>query len=334
MDLTFFFSGKMSREEVTSAFLATLLRHHEGFRCWFLRLLHLDHLSGIAQDQWEVKIEKDGIDVWMAVEGGPVVIIENKLFQGAVQAHQLQHYFEKEVGLNCDRPVVAVYLAPGNSVGNLEVERVSDSKMFRQGCDRALRLSWDEVLRFVPATDDANFVLIASGLTSVRAEIESGLKDKYPLEGTRTAIHELMKMARECLAVEVPSVSLRPWRGRAFQRLFTKGEKITVCLTLRFATEQTEPYAPIDVLQPDGSLSVTLWTEIKLSTLGRKDHALRSRWKTLLRDQKIEVPGVGRHDLAGTWFRHSEQLHGSVVTLASRVAEAGKAVFNQVSQYQ
>jgi hypothetical protein len=324
---------------MASAFLATLLRHHEDFRSFFLSQLQSDDPVCLARKKWELKVEKDGVDVWMAADAGPVVIIENKLFPSAVKAGQLLGYYEKEIKkIDPDRKLIAVYLAPGPTIGNSEVERVLDSERFRQReetpGDRAVRVSWQEVAIFQPAAGDHDQVFITSGFENILKAIDSRRDTVFPPVGDRKTIGEIMQQARSILASDVSKVHLRPWRARENEELYTVGTKATVYLRFNFEAQETEPYAPIGVLRPDGRLAVKLCTHIQLSGLGRKDGSLRGKWKDFLDAKRIDVPGLGTHELEGDrWFLRSESLTERAETLVQRVVAAGKAIFARLDGY-
>ena len=89
MDITYFFKGKLAREEASSAFLATLLSQTEDdgiFKANFFKLLGENYDFGepipteiikkISSDKYKIITEEDEIDITMQGNNN-LILIEN-----------------------------------------------------------------------------------------------------------------------------------------------------------------------------------------------------------------------------------------------------------------
>jgi hypothetical protein len=96
MDLRFFFKIGV-KEELASAFLATLLESDAEFRRDFLALLAVHGTSGrlhsLASASWHIHTEKPiesgRVDIELQTDdASSVILIENKVFSGSLQPGQ------------------------------------------------------------------------------------------------------------------------------------------------------------------------------------------------------------------------------------------------------
>jgi hypothetical protein len=97
LDLNLFFSGMASREELASAYLATLLNHQPSVRSAFFDMLEAAVnpawsalVKKLRSKVWKARIEVDGVDIFLeAKDGSTQLIIENKLLASSKQKGQL-----------------------------------------------------------------------------------------------------------------------------------------------------------------------------------------------------------------------------------------------------
>lgn len=100
-----FFQGKLGREEVTSAFLATLLEQQKSVRNGFFDLLAQslgqELADSLKRKSWKVGVEKDAVDIRLEALRKPepwVILIENKIQSGSKQVEQLRRYYLAQIG--------------------------------------------------------------------------------------------------------------------------------------------------------------------------------------------------------------------------------------------
>lgn len=138
MNPHFFFSGKLSREESASAFLATLLDQHAEFRAFFFRSLNREEPRGPRQ----VSIEHKEVDIRLAYpEAKTVVLIENKVRPGALQVNQLVRYYQQERADTAASRILSIMISPSAGSGASEADRLARHKEFRP-TDAVLKVSW------------------------------------------------------------------------------------------------------------------------------------------------------------------------------------------------
>lgn len=119
MNLHLFFEGMQAREEVASAFFASLLEQQPEVRNELFDILA--DSDGVGENpaepfkvrSWRVRVEVDGVDVRLDTkdEGAAwVILIENKLQSGSMQVGQLRRYYASQIERDKEAHVVAVYL--------------------------------------------------------------------------------------------------------------------------------------------------------------------------------------------------------------------------------
>src|SRR5213593_368678 len=155
MDLRFFFKIGGAQETLASAFLATLLQQDVRFRRSFLEFLDHDgsrQLATLASAPWDVSTEQPTdagpVDIELRThDRASIIVIENKVLASSVQPRQLLRYYE---ALAFQKPpwkqIGAIYLAPGDQVGDNEVDLVKKSHTMRsRPADFAARVGWQEL---------------------------------------------------------------------------------------------------------------------------------------------------------------------------------------------
>jgi hypothetical protein len=145
-----FFQGKLSKEEVSSAFLAMALDGVPEFRRHFLQLIAPKEFVSLNRKKWKVQVEVRHVDVLMDA-GETVILIENKITAGAKQTSQLLRYYKQEKRHNPDARVIMVYLAPG-SIGKGEITLVENSQEFQARTeDHVHHVSWEVLAQYTKA---------------------------------------------------------------------------------------------------------------------------------------------------------------------------------------
>ncbi len=139
MKLTYFFKGTIRKEQIASAFLATLFNEKPSFREFFFQTAFPTESAALSGHAWKVEIEANLVDVRLS-SVNTVAIIENKIRAGAKQKGQLLRYYQEEKERGRDQRLLAVYLAPGH-VGASEIAGL---KPELRGDDRAVHVSWED----------------------------------------------------------------------------------------------------------------------------------------------------------------------------------------------
>jgi hypothetical protein len=81
MKLTYFFKATIRKEQIASAFLATLLDEKRLFREFFFQRAFPAEAVALSGCDWKVEVEPNMVDVQLSTEN-TVVIIENKVRAG------------------------------------------------------------------------------------------------------------------------------------------------------------------------------------------------------------------------------------------------------------
>jgi hypothetical protein len=289
MDLHYFFKGMLRKEEIASAYLATCLKYHHGFRELFLGLIAPD----LAGGEYDVAIEEDRIDVKM-LSPTTTVIIENKIASGAKQAKQLLRYYRKEVTRNPERRIAAVYLAPG-TMGRDEVEYVRAAiASGSRPDDISHHVSWEQLQAAAERLGhDEHTWFVMSGIEAILNAIKGARQEKYPREGIRETLREIADRAVDAVRKRVPEIELRRWSERDRETIYSIRTPVTVWSFLAFEAEKAPPYMPVGVVQADGRFHVTLRAQVKLAGKVKKGSELAVRWRELTANASVQVQPVG-----------------------------------------
>lgn len=260
MDLSYFFAGTQSKEETSSAILATLLSHDDAFRRSFLAMVTC--APPLDPDrEWTVRVE-DGrtgfrrFDVTLESDR-TIVVIENKLSQGAKRVGQLLEYYEAVLDEWPSHRAVALYLAPHASWGADEVVEVqhaiADRPVAELGPDWAQALSWTDIATIVRTMPSPVSWFPTSGIAEVEKAIIAAAKkvdrdwdDGEFLEAAGTRGPSALLVARR--SVE--------WRiGRNLEPDYGRGATGPMYLTL--PQRSGPPIRVVKVYSPEASVNVS-----------------------------------------------------------------------------
>jgi hypothetical protein len=327
MRLRHFFENMVRREEMASAFLATLLDYDPAFRMAFLRLILDDPVEREA-DAWTVAVEDGRVDVTLE-SPTTFVLIEDKISSGAKQQDQLLRYYRGAVEAKPEKRIVAVYLAPGG-MGAGEVEAVRRSAVFaqRQG-DITRHLAWEEISRLVNGLpQDERGWFARSGMDEIERAIAQARQEKYPRLGDRGVVRDIADAAVTTLSGRCPDVRLGRWNARDVEVILTYGTPVTLWLHAGFEIDPVPPFAPVGLVRDDG-IHLDVISNFKLAGKVRRGSELDRRCKELVRIGVVDVPGVGRHELLpNKWFVHSAPAVGSAEELENVLADTGERVLD------
>lgn len=347
MDLDLFFEGKLGREEVSSAVLATLLKHRQDVRDAFFDMLALadcverELADSFKAKSWQVRVEVDQVDIRLdASDRSWVIFIENKIQAGATQPGQFRRYYEELVqtmeervaGQNQSdqRPhILAVYLAP-RAIGEGEVKNV---KLNLRAGDFAGRISWSKVDEYLRALDDSSGFL-ASGIREIMAAINNAAKEKYPNEGEREPIHEIASQVRDGMQRRFPSIKVSaPWPAENNFILGSYGTNLTIYLVLAFEADPKPPHLPLCLF--DGNkMSLSVRSSVKLSGKGGRNPELKARWRRLCGDGTLDIPGIGIHKLQGRWLTHERKISATSDHMVEELTEMGVLLLQVVQEWK
>jgi hypothetical protein len=323
MQLRHFFDGMLRKEEIASAFLATVLEHDASWRRAFLAFVFgADTADELAADPWSASVETDRIDVRLQSPRA-TVIIENKLNAGAKQRGQLLRYYRTEIGRRGDARVAAVYLAPGE-IGRDEVLLVeSCAERAARPSDVVRHVSWERLAEIAPPAAGAHDWFIRSGFEQILLAIARAREVKYELLGGRETIRAAVDHAHDLLAARVPDIRVGRFSS-SIEEIITYGTPVTMWLQAVFAAEEDPPYTPIDLVH-DGHLHVTVRTACKLAGKVKRSSELSARWKELVAAGHLEVPGLGSLALeTNGWLAITSPVVAAPEELAAFMAEQGE----------
>lgn len=343
MNLHLFFEGMPSREEVASAFFASLLEQRPDVRNELFDILaDSDGSDQVPAESfkvrtWGVRVEVDGVDIYLESrdeDGAWVILIENKLQSGSMQVGQLLRYYTSQIERDKEAHVVAVYLAPCN-MGESEVQRVKSS--LRPG-DFAVHVSWDTVterLQSLKPAEAGSAEFIRSGIESIGKVIEDADKEKYPNVGERESIHEVVCKTREGLQQKFPNVRIdSPWRGKNSFTLVLSGTDITGWFEIAFEVEPNPPYRLLHLLEGH-QMCLEVNSMLKLSGAAMRKKESKSRWDELLRGGAVDIPGVGTHELQKSgWVVKKTKVVAPVDRMPTKLTDIGALLLQWTTAFQ
>ena len=337
MDLHLLFKGKLGREDLASALLATLLEQRNDVRSTFFDLLTESVGQAVGSSfkdkRWRVLVEKDAVDIRLEAggkQGAWVILIENKIQAGSKQPDQLLRYYRTQIQNEPDARVVAVYLAPDH-MGSSEIEGVK--RELKPG-HFGIHVPWSSVLDCLDNSKSDPDGLTSSLAKEIRNAIKNAATQKYPHVGKRRVVHDAAWQVRDDMEAMVPSVEMGVWTNRDNFTLCSRGTNVTLWFVLHFEAEEKNPYLPVRLF--DGQrMRLTIWPMLKLSAKGRRDPKLKSSWLKRTRTGKISVPGVGVHELnkGNGWFEFERQLSEPPGQMVKELTNMGVAVLHWINKF-
>jgi hypothetical protein len=324
MDFRYFFTGKMSREEAASAFLAMALDGSAGFRAHFFSVAGLAHLNPNAG--WIIDVEDERVDVTLRSNEN-VVLVENKIESEALRAGQLLSSYEAEAGksIAC---VSAVLLSP-NRVGVKHVEAVRSCESFlkRAVTDRVLALSWHSLIDYRPGDDEE---WIASGLHAIEEAIERANAALYPAIGSRAILRRLVDQVGSTLKGGAAPSVMR-WSAKDKEVIVVRQLPVTTNVWLQFTYAETESAPVLDAPDESGAWSLTLHTTVKpRGDLGASS-PVRQWWRERVTHQDLVLGSRRLVPVQRGWMGHIEPVCGDVDHLRARMIGLAREMIEGVS---
>jgi hypothetical protein len=320
LDLTYFFAGQQSKENVASAWLATLLRFDEGFLRSFLELIPVDPQIDQAGD-WTVKVEQGftgqagAVDVTLESTAGTFILIENKLGASAVTEQQLVHYYLGAIRDHSGERVIAVYLVPRATLAEPELTLVENEPEFARragaNADAATALVWTDdafkrrvnstVMRLGPELRWFGL----TGFESIQSVIGRRATGREP-DPLRKELSIIIKRARVHLSRTPGRPKLRRWSSIGYESIYNEKSLVTMFLVVHFDEEEEPPNRLIDVVKGD-LVRASVYVSFAPSSTGLKDGRVMAAWDDLVAREPIELPGLGMVPVRqGLTFRHDE----------------------------
>ncbi len=343
MDLKHFFDGQQSRENASSAFLATLLESNTAFRLELLGGVPVDPTLSTDESWDEIRVEN--IEPWTSPvlrgETGTgsiditlkssktVVLIENKVAPSAKRHGQLLQYYEAALATWGDRRILALYLAPYAELATSEVDLVKRSAAFmaragRLVPDDAAALDWGQVERLISKLCPPDDWFAHTGMREVRRAIDDATR-ALPPDTQRDVVRWISKSVRQALAAQVPNAEFSRWPSMAQEAIYTVRGPVSAWLTLRFAVDPATSHL-VNVVE-DGRVRAIVQAEFSLSRAGWKSPAVTAAWSDLTASGVVRIDGLGDLPLqADRWVRHEEAWDGPAADLEALMIDQGRAM--------
>jgi len=331
MNLKHFFRGFLKKEEVASAFLATLLESDTQFRDFFFETIFPNQAPFLAGSIWNVQVESDRIDVRLESDNA-IVLIENKVRSSAYESGQLLRYYEMELARLCPGKVIFVVFVAPQGVGGHEIDNLVQHDIFRQD-DFSAAIAWESLIMSIRKFDIPEPLkwFAQSGFDEILNIIENDSKAVYPREGVRKILAQIVDEAFNTLQTRLQT-PLSRWSAREYEQIQTNKTNVTMWLDLVFEIEDEPPYCPTNI-QFDECLKVTLRTQIKLSTKGKKIPALKKWWREITTPKVIDIPDLGEHHLNSKgWFVSAETITLEPEMIIEKMATSGVAVLSELNR--
>jgi hypothetical protein len=328
------------REEVASAFLATLLQECPEVRDVFFGELSDrtgDELAEILKKQlWGVAVEEHQVDIRMESRLNAedwVVLVENKIQGSSRQPGQLLRYYSSQVKAEPKKRVIAAYLAP-DGIGQSEVDKVETSELFQTRKQRTPDyvglVSWETVLTALHGlrTGKPEAFFIQAGAAGIRKTIEEARKG-YDTSGGRGKILRLLSDIRDRLKNMFPVKLGHPFPGQD-QFILALGTTVTLWLMFRFEAQKEPPYQPTNLFTGE-NMHLTLRARLKLSERARRIPELKARWDELEKAGRFEIANVGGLALEDRhWFSYERPFDAPPVEICHEVTKLVSAVIEWI----
>lgn len=333
MDLQYFFRGQQSKENVASAWLATLLNSDHGFRAAFLAKVGATP-PGDPAASWTVDVEADldgACDITMSTPG-TFLLLEDKIADSARTEGQFRRYYEAAVRLHPEDRIIGVYLGPSAASGAGEIALVrqrSEPFAARGERDRLVPLGWKEdVPDLVAAATGEDRWFAESGLRGVHEHMERLSTARFP-SAERDELRAVVGEVRTRLTERFRDrVRLARWPSIGQEALYSVKAPITMFLTLEYDEDPDPPNAIHGVFVPEG-IAVTIGMSLGPSSSGRKDSDVHARWATVAGPGGVVVPGLDTEalpDRSHDRFVGSAEFRGSREALVDLLVARGTAL--------
>jgi hypothetical protein len=343
MDLALFFK----REGAASALVGTLLKEVPEFRKQFFETFAEDLEPNLVQSlkgkDWDVDVEVHQVDIRLvARDGSTILIIENKIRAGAVQANQMVNYYERELRDASGKRIGLVYLAPGPSMGEREVERVREAiqKKGPQRGDFAVRVSWDDVKaigdKLYPGSEAGDWQsrFIAEGFILIKKVIDASPDEKWPAVGDRKLVKDMAAEVTGRLSDAFPKIQLgKPWPLKHVYTVWTQKTNVTMWLGLVFNPSAEYPYQP-DAWRVERGFKLKLTGALKLAGVARRQLELRKQWEEETATGKLRVPvfeNLTRQ--ASGWMRSEQEVVGTTQEIVDVATKAGSGLLEVIRRF-
>ncbi|MCC6334301.1 MAG: PD-(D/E)XK nuclease family protein [Myxococcales bacterium] len=327
MNLSYFFEGKLAKEEVASAFLAMMLDGHGGFRQYFFERLTAAGSRCASESRsipFKVIVEHERVDVVLDSDD-LAILIENKVQAGSLTPGQLLQYYREAKGRSPAKRTAMVYLAP-RTVGASEVARLRESPEFvAHPTDEALHLSWDELTRFEIEPSDPWRVLVEAGLAAVKRTVQEADQGKFQREHRSEIVAALDDALLKLQAHLKDRVRFSRWRAHNLEEILTNKTNVTIWADAVFdADEEGRPTVPASA---DGRYPVTVRTQFRLSEGGKKNESVKNWWRAFVANSEVDLPDLGtfrRNE--SRWFVYERSVSVNREELTRLVFEQTLAV--------
>lgn len=309
MRLDLFFNGKLGREEMSSAFLATLLDQRDDFRDFFLKETGCSALFG----KTEVRVEIDNVDVHLDCEAAnTVILVEVKVRGASVRPEQLSAYYQQALRAAPGKRIAVVMVVPSAGTGKAEIARVRQCPEWRED-DHTSTITWKTLASFTDRITkyDRDESFISSGFETVTRIIEDkGRGPKYPKTNGRGILQELARRIAATLEDEVRPVRFRVWTNRDFFDIYPVDAPFTVSVRLWFdppPDAQGVPSQPIT----NAAVRIRVETMSGISDKGKKNGRVREAWQAIRKSDTLVVGSGVVHERKGRWYCTTTKVCGT-----------------------
>lgn len=295
MNIHLFFEGKLSREESSSAYLATLLEQWHEFR----KALIAEYLNDeLASMDWSVEVEYKEIDILLK-NSNHFIIIENKVQGTSKSPDQVLLYYNK---LKAEKPQAichCLYVAPSSSTGTSELEKVpfDDNEL-------SSSLSWEELFELMHSIDLGVIrEFVSSGEEEVRRLIKEGNEIKYPLLGDKSIASEIVNTVRDRIVNNYQELQFTTYRGRNSDVFYTCKSAVTLSFGIRYEVEEEPPNDLIGSRDENGNLKLNVFCELRPSGKGSKIPEVKDWWDSIKECEDITIDSwKGRKNAEGVFW--------------------------------
>jgi len=315
MRLNVFFNGKLSREEMASAFLACLLDQRDDFRAFFFHAANMTKLP----DSCQVGVEIDNVDIRIDCgDCNKVVLIEVKVRKGAIQSGQLNLYFDRLRERDPDKQVAFIMVVPSKGSGAAEIQRLRESRLWREN-DQASTVTWSQLAAFADQLSryDRDETFINSGFEMIRKMIDDKGGGMYSAAGGRDIVLDLARRIAATLEKEMSPAKFQVWSNRDALDISPYGSLFSPSLRITFDTPLDDngvPKTPIT----DQDVRVLAETMYGISNKGKQNPRVNAEWHRIRVLGTMNVTPDITHQLKGRWYCATTPLAGTAADVEAR----------------
>ncbi len=321
IDPHFFFEGKLSREESSSAFLATLLEQSPNFRNYFFRLINQPKLSANSH---LIEVEKNEVDVVLTFPIAKVtILVEVKIASSSKQDGQLAAYYERAKNDSPEQRFICVYVAPTATLGFSEIRQLELREQ-----DSCFALAWDQLAAGAQEVHDLEDTFAINGFKKVLEIVEKRRNAYFERTEDRAFVYDLVDVAAAIVQKTELPCSVKTWKDKRIVELYSIQTSITVSVTIRFEPDKDGFF---ELPRIEGDPVVNISAGFRPARKYARQPKTNEWWQSVSKTGEWKIAEFDFHLSSNGFLTFEEKFFGDADRIAQRMAELFLVLVKELS---